>query len=84
MIKMRDIAAAAGVSVMTVSRAFRQDGAVSAERRAAILKVADELGYVFDSTASTLRLGRQRVPKTWRALRARLGRKSAVGRESSR
>lgn len=55
MIKMRDIAAAAGVSVMTVSRAFRHDGAVSAERRAAILKVADELGYVFDSTASTLR-----------------------------
>lgn len=55
MIKMRDIAAAAGVSVMTVSRAFRQDGAVSAERRAAILAVAEQMGYVFDSTASTLR-----------------------------
>ena len=55
MIKMRDIAAAAGVSVMTVSRAFRHDGAVSAERRAAILKVAEDMGYVFDCTASTLR-----------------------------
>ncbi len=55
MIKMKDIAAAAGVSVMTVSRAFRSDGAVSAERRAAILQVAEELGYVFDSTASNLR-----------------------------
>ena len=55
MIKMKDIAAAAGVSVMTVSRAFRADGSVSAERRAAILAVADQMGYVFDSTASTLR-----------------------------
>ena len=55
MTKMRDIAAAAGVSVMTVSRALRHDGAVSAACRAAVLKGAEDLGYVFDSTASTLR-----------------------------
>ena len=55
MIRMKDIAARAGVSVMTVSRAFKQDGSVSAGRRAAILQVAEEMGYVFDATASNLR-----------------------------
>jgi LacI family gluconate utilization system Gnt-I transcriptional repressor len=40
---------------MTVSRAFKQDTSVSAVRREAILRVAEELGYVVDSTASNLR-----------------------------
>lgn len=40
---------------MTVSRAFRTDRPVSAATRRAILKAADDLGYVFDSTASNLR-----------------------------
>lgn len=40
---------------MTVSRAFKQDASVSAARREAILQVAEELGYLFDSTASNLR-----------------------------
>ena len=52
---MADIARETGVSPMTVSRAFKQDGAVSAERRAEILGVAERLGYVFDSTASNFR-----------------------------
>lgn len=54
-ITMKEVAKRAGVSPMTVSRAFRQDASVSAETRRNILKAADELGYVFDSTASNLR-----------------------------
>lgn len=52
---MIDIARLAGVSPMTVSRAFRDDGRVSDTARAAVMRAADELGYVFDSTASALR-----------------------------
>lgn len=52
---MADIARRAGVSSMTVSRAFKTDGLVSAETRDTILAAAEELGYVFDTTASNLR-----------------------------
>lgn len=52
---MSDVARKAGVSPMTVSRAFKPDGLVQPETRARILTAADELGYVFDSTASNLR-----------------------------
>lgn len=53
--KMKDVAKAAGVSPMTVSRAFKKDASVSKETRTRILTKARELGYVFDSTASNLR-----------------------------
>lgn len=52
---MIDIARLAGVSPMTVSRAFKEDGTVSEASQAAVMKAAEELGYVFDSTASALR-----------------------------
>lgn len=52
---MRDVAEAVGVSPMTVSRAFREDEAVSAETRDRIRKAADKLGYVYDSTATAFR-----------------------------
>ena len=52
---MADVARIAGVSPMTVSRAFKRDTSVSEGTRDAILKAAEELGYVFDSTASSLR-----------------------------
>jgi LacI family gluconate utilization system Gnt-I transcriptional repressor len=52
---MADVARLAGVSPMTVSRAFKKEGSVSEATREAILKAADELGYVFDATASNLR-----------------------------
>lgn len=52
---MTDIARLAGVSPMTVSRAFKADSSISAATREVILKAADTLGYVFDSTASNLR-----------------------------
>lgn len=53
--KMADVARLAGVSPMTVSRAFKRDGSVSDATRQSILDAADQLGYVFDSTASNLR-----------------------------
>jgi len=40
---------------MTVSRAFKNDGSVTAKTRDAIMKAVEEFGYVFDSTASNLR-----------------------------
>lgn len=52
---MKDVARAAGVAPMTVSRAFRSNASVNPETRARIMKAAAELGYVFDSTASTMR-----------------------------
>lgn len=54
-VKMADIARLAGVSPMTVSRAFKADSSMSQTTRDAILKAAEDLGYVFDSTASNLR-----------------------------
>lgn len=52
---MADVALQAGVSPMTVSRAFKRDASVSEETRARIRAVAETLGYVFDATASHLR-----------------------------
>jgi LacI family gluconate utilization system Gnt-I transcriptional repressor len=52
---MADVARIAGVSPMTVSRAFKRDTSVSEATREAILKAAEDLGYVFDSAASSLR-----------------------------
>jgi len=52
---MKDVAKATGVSVMTVSRAFKQDTSVSADTRDRIRKTAEDMGYVFDSMAANLR-----------------------------
>ncbi len=52
---MKDVALAAGVSVMTVSRAFKSDTSVSEATRERIRAIAEDLGYVFDSTAANLR-----------------------------
>ncbi len=54
-VTMRDVARAVGVSPMTVSRALREDATVSAQTRARIRQVADELGYVYDTTAQAFR-----------------------------
>jgi LacI family transcriptional regulator len=52
---LRDVAAAAGVSVMTVSRALNGKGKVSADTRNRILALARELGYRPSQTARALR-----------------------------
>ena len=54
-VKMADVAKVAGVSPMTVSRAFRADSSVGKKTRDRILKIAEDMGYVFDARASNLR-----------------------------
>ena len=55
MIRLKDIAARAGVSVMTVSKALRDGPDVSAETKTRIKLLAQQLGYVPDSSAQGLR-----------------------------
>jgi LacI family transcriptional regulator len=54
---MRDVAARAGVSAMTVSRVFKDEN-VSAETRERVLAAVRELGYRRNEVARNLRLGR--------------------------
>lgn len=56
-----DVAATAGVSVATVSRALRGLPNVAPETRARVLAAADELRYVADPYASRLAAGRTRT-----------------------
>ncbi len=53
-VTMRDVAQAAGVSRMTVSRALRKDSPVSKETRDRILRVVREMNYVPDQMAGSL------------------------------
>ena len=56
--KMADIAALAGVSSSTVSRALAGSALVAEERREEIARIAREHGYVVNPTARNLRLQR--------------------------
>lgn len=53
-VTMRDVARAAGVSRMTVSRALKKDSPVSQETRDRILKVVRDMNYVPDQLAGSL------------------------------
>ena len=55
MVRLKDIAARAGVSVMTVSKALRDAKDISAGTRVRIQQVARELGYMPDVAARALR-----------------------------
>jgi LacI family transcriptional regulator len=55
MIRLKDIAARAGVSVMTVSKALRDAADVSEATKAKIKLLAEQMGYVPDSSAQGLR-----------------------------
>src|SRR5215467_12788915 len=55
MVRLKDIAARAAVSVMTVSKALRDEPDVSAETKTRIKLLAQQMGYVPDSTAQGLR-----------------------------
>jgi DNA-binding LacI/PurR family transcriptional regulator len=55
MVRLKDIAACAGVSIMTVSKALRGEKDVSAATRARIKQLAQQMGYVPDSAAQGLR-----------------------------
>src|SRR5947209_14231708 len=53
-VSIKDIAARAGVSFQTVSKVLKGKGSVSAETRAWILEVAEQLGYVPNAVARSL------------------------------
>jgi LacI family transcriptional regulator len=55
MIRLKDISAQAGVSVMTVSKALRDEPDVGAETKTRIKLLAQQLGYVPDSSAQSMR-----------------------------
>lgn len=60
-VRMEHIAQRAGVSLMTVSRAFRAPQRVAAATRERIQEAATELGYVGSAFASQLASGRTRL-----------------------
>ncbi|WP_354668124.1 LacI family DNA-binding transcriptional regulator [Pacificibacter marinus] len=53
-VTMRDVAKAAGVSRMTVSRALKKNSPIAAETREHILKIVRDLNYVPDQMAGSL------------------------------
>jgi len=55
MVRLKDIAQVTGVSVMTVSKALRDEPDVSAETKARIKSLAQQMGYVPNSSAQGLR-----------------------------
>ena len=55
MVRLKDIAERASVSVMTVSKALRDEPDVSAATKSRLKLLAQQMGYVPDSTAQGLR-----------------------------
>lgn len=60
-VTIKDVARVANVTPQTVSRAFRDVHDISEETRAKILKIAAEMGYVKNSTATSLRNGSSKL-----------------------
>lgn len=58
MIKIKDIAAKCGVSVATVSKALNRSSEISAHTTEFIVKTANEMGYVANSNARSLKTNR--------------------------
>lgn len=60
-VTLKDIAAATGFSVNTVSRALRNDSLISEDALTEIQRVAGEMHYIRNSAASSLRSGRSHI-----------------------
>ncbi|MEO5953801.1 MAG: LacI family DNA-binding transcriptional regulator [Chloroflexia bacterium] len=60
-VTLRDVAAHAGVSAITVSRALNNSGYVSQDVRARVITSATELGYVQNAVASSLRANKTQL-----------------------
>ena len=60
-VTLKDVAAACGFTVNTVSRALRGDPRLSKDTRERISQVAREMGYMRNQLASSLRSGRTHV-----------------------
>ena len=61
MVRLKDIAARAGVSIMTVSKALRNEPDVSASTKTRIKLLAQQMGYVPDFAAQSLRTRTNRL-----------------------
>jgi LacI family transcriptional regulator len=61
MVKLKDIAGRAGVSIMTVSKALREAKDIAPSTRARIRKIAEEMGYVPDLSAQLMRSRRTKL-----------------------
>ncbi len=61
MIRLKDIAQRAGLSTMTVSKALRDEHDVSPSTKARIKLLAQQMGYVPDSTARGLRTRKSKL-----------------------
>lgn len=61
MVRLKDIAAVAGVSVMTVSKALRDKHDLSTATKSKIQALARQMGYVPDASASGLRNRKTRL-----------------------
>src|SRR5436189_5080337 len=61
MIRLKDIALRAGVSIMTVSKALQDEPDISVATKARIRMLAAEMGYTPDSLAQSLRTRRSKL-----------------------
>src|SRR5436189_498268 len=61
MIRLKDVAARAGVSLMTVSKVLRDAPDVSQATKTRIRRLAEEMGYVPDALARGLRTRKTRL-----------------------
>jgi DNA-binding LacI/PurR family transcriptional regulator len=61
MIRLKDIALRAGVSIMTVSKALRNEPDIAVTTKARIRALAAEMGYTPDSLAQSLRTRRSKL-----------------------
>jgi len=58
MVTIKDVAKACNVSIATVSRALRNSGYVSPEKKKLIFEKSSELGYIADNNAQNLKHGK--------------------------
>jgi DNA-binding LacI/PurR family transcriptional regulator len=61
MIRLKDVAARSGVSLMTVSKVLRDAPDVSGSTKARVRRIAQEMGYVPDALAQGLRTRKTRL-----------------------
>src|SRR5690554_4057575 len=60
-VKLKDIADKTGFSINTVSRALRNDTRISETTRLAIKQTAQEMGYIRNIVAGSMRLNRSKT-----------------------
>jgi DNA-binding LacI/PurR family transcriptional regulator len=61
MVRLKDIAQAAGLSLMTISKALRDEHDISPATKAKVKALAKQMGYVPDSSAQSLRTRNTRL-----------------------